>query len=1770
MTDSGSSKWRRVRTPTVLQMEAAECGAAALSMILEYHGRYVPLDVLRDDCGVSRDGSNAFYIKEAAKQYGLEVKAFRKSAQGIRSRRPPFIVFWQWNHFLVIEGFARGKVYVNDPAMGRRSIAANEFQEGYTGIAFTFEPGPNFVKKGRRPSALRGLARRLGSSKAAIVFVIMAGLALVIPNLVAAAFQRVFVDEILVQGHHNWLKPLLMAMVLTAIFRLAAAALQQLYLTRLEVKLTLDESLKFLDHVLRLPLTFFQRRYTGDLVGRVSSTARVAGLISGELATTAVSFLTLVVYVAVMIPYDPLLAAVGVGIGSLNLVALKWFSRWRTDQNRGIEQIRGRLMAGIMGAIQIVESIKATGSESEMLVRWTGDQSRMLSAEQTLGAYDAVLFVIPPFLASLTTIAVLGLGGREVVESGLSIGVLLAVQSLLAGFNQPFLDLARMGADVQELRADLDRIDDVRNRSIDPIFASPGATALPRSRSAEGREAALSHRLSGHIEFRNVTFGYNRTVEEPLINEFSFIAAPGQRIALVGGSGSGKSTIGRLAAGLYQPSSGEILYDGIPLAALPHEVFVNSIELVDSEICLFEGTVRDNLTLWDDFVPMERLTQAGVEAAIHRDLLQRRGGYGASVAEQGRNFSGGQRQRLQIARALASQPSLLILDEATSALDPKTERIVDDNLRRRGCTCLIIAHRLTTIRDCDEIIVLNAGRVVQRGTHDELIADRSGEYSRLLSHQALPGSRSGRSARTGRSVAQPTAPIETHSDLLIGNVDRESREPLRVPGADAESNAPRFIVEELLPYSQPESTAANRPLTLDDAEAVWWVSSGGVDVFYTPLESAATPGNRRHLCRVEEGGSIFAISGIRGRSGGTLVAVGAGPAQLLKFARGDLIRLSFEEGLSAQVAVLVDDWLLRVGRALSRFAGIRGYRELEPGGCTSLEQGERFGARQGVAWVRHHSGRSLFLGRIRLPLPVLEARIPLSEDLWLTASTDCRVTACDTVTMIRTSDPWAGLDAFHGRMLDFISLVDKRELRSRRVDFRRSMAHEDALVASVTSQLAAAAMETVISPVDPGGDALATACRTLGQRLGMEVRAPRTAGSDQAGESKDPLGDLARASGFHVRPVKLGTDWWRSPGGEPLLVQLADRGNTPAALVPAEGKARWVSSAYQLFDHEGRSQPVDRALALGIASNAWTIYRTLPDEPQTKFDLVRFSLKVPGLVREMWTVFLMALLAALFGLSIPIAAGILVDQVIPEADLFSLGVMCGFLAVLALSAAIFRVVQGFLVLRIEGRVSAAIIPAIWDRLLRLPTGFFANFSSGDLAFRALEFTRVFKKISGATVTTLVMGLFAIFNLGLLYVYSWPMALCTTLLVGVMLLVTAYFLAGLLRHETSIRKIDGVISGLLLELLGGIITLRTAGAERRAFARWAGRYTERLVLSIKARRFATRINQWLAVYPILTAMIVYAGALYLDTGLLKTGNFLAFSITFANLMAAVLAIGYTSIGLLDLLPTFERIRPILEARPEFAAAVIEPVRLAGAIALNHVSFRYPGQDQGTKVLDDVSLQVRPGEFVAIVGPSGSGKSTLMRLLLGFEAPDAGSVTYDGRELATLDLRDVRRQIGVVLQQAQLLSTDILGNIVGFAPLLTVEDAWEAARLAGLDEDIRRMPMGMHTLVGEGGGNLSSGQRQRLLIARAIVRRPKILLLDEATSALDNVTQAIVGDSLTNQLRGTTRVVIAHRLDVVVKADRIYVLNDSRIVQSGPYHQLVDEPGPFRELARRQML
>ncbi|WP_165226954.1 NHLP family bacteriocin export ABC transporter peptidase/permease/ATPase subunit [Aquisphaera insulae] len=1785
MASTRKKRYRPVRTPVVLQMEAIECGAAALGIILEYHGKYIPLDVLRSVCGVSRDGSNAYHIREAARQYGLEVEAFRKSAEGIDTRRPPFMVLWQWNHFLVVEGFTRDAVYLNDPACGRRRVSREEFARNYSGIAFTFRPGDGFKPEGRRPSTLLGLAERLTGSKAALAFVILAGLALVIPTLASAGYQRIFVDEILIQRRRDWLGTLLVAMAATALVRLMAVSLQQVYLTRLEVRLALTEAVRFLQHVLRLPIDFFQRRYAGDIVGRVVSTARVARLISGELATTAVGFLTLVVYAAAMFPQDRLLTGVGVAIGSLNLVALRWFSRRRIDQNRVIEQIRGRLAGGIMWAVQVIESVKATGAETDLLIRWTGEQARVVNAEQELGRFDAVFVAIPPLLASLTTVAVLGLGGRRVADGVLPIGALVALQTLLASFHQPFQAMARLGSQVQELRADLDRIDDVARHQADPMVAPAGADGAAGETTADLPAPATpaprailteSPRLSGRLELRDVTFSYYRTVEEPLIRGFSMVVEPGQRVALVGGSGSGKTTLARLIAGLYRPQQGQILHDGRPIAAIPRQVFVNSVAMVDERIAMFQGSVRDNLTLWDEQVASGRLIQAGLGAAIHLDLLQRRGGYDAAVAEGARNFSGGQRQRLEIARALVRDPSLLILDEATSALDPKTELIVDDQLRRRGCTCLIIAHRLSTIRDCDEIVVLSQGKILQRGTHEQLIEDAGGEYARLLAGQGFPAGRSGRVAMhrraSGHAVAERPAPrIGPASGSVATTM------PAPSPQAAAAEDGPRFLIDELRATGRAETTAANRPLPLDDPESVWWVSSGQVDVFFQLPAPDGGPGRRRHLCRVEEGGSIFAISGVRGQLGGRLLAVGAGDADLIQFRRGDLIRLSFEEPLAEQVAVLLDDWIFRLGRAIGAGGEVLGRRELAPGTPVDLPDGDRYGVRRGVAWVRHLQGRSRFLDHDPLPVTEHQARFPVTEHLWLTADGPARVVTSDTLTMIRSGDPWRGLMDFHRAALDDLDRVQDRETTRRWAELEEAVIGDRSLVGRISVELAAAANESddLLPPAEE--EALLAACRVVGGELGIEVRAPRRVIDDDGPAGATSLEEIARASGFHARQVVLPSGW-TGIGGEPLLARLKDEGAEPrpVALLPGKdrGRGRFAARRYDLYDPAtDRRGPLRQDQAERLSPDAWTFYRTLPDGRLTLRDLARFARR--GVAREVRLVLAMAALGGLLGLALPVGAGVLVDQVIPEVGVTGegrqrLASLCLFLVALAVATALFQIVEGMALLRIEGKVAPTVLPAVWDRLLRLPTRFFSGFSSGDLAVRTLGLGIVLRKVSGAMATVLVGGLFSLSNVALLFWYSWRLAAICVPLLALMLATIALLLAGQLRQEARIRKVEGSIIGFLFEVFGGIAKLRTAGAENRAFARWADLYRDQLGLMIKARRFANRLHLFLAVFPMILAMIIYYGAVRLDPDGLSTGDFLALSIALSNLIGAVLAVAYTALGLLDVPPLYERIQPVLETPPEFPAATLEPLRLNGAIALSGVTFRYPGQETGARVLDGVDLQVRPGEFVAVVGASGSGKSTILRLILGFESTDRGTITYDGRDLATLDIREVRRQIGVVLQDAQLMPGDIFSNIVGFAPGLTMDDAWRAARLAGLEKEIEDLPMKMHTIVGEGGSNLSGGQRQRLLIARAVVRRPRILMFDEATSALDNLSQAIVTRSITQELRGITRIVIAHRLTTIVEADRIYVVKQGKIVQAGRYEQLRAEPGAFQELISRQVV
>jgi NHLM bacteriocin system ABC transporter peptidase/ATP-binding protein len=716
---------RRVRTPTVLQMEAVECGAAALAIVLAYFRRWVPLEQLRVACGVSRDGSKASNMVKAARQLGLEAKGFKKEPGSLRELAPPMILHWNFNHFVVLEGWKGQQVYLNDPATGPRTVSAEELDQAFTGVVLTFAPGPSFRPGGQAPSLVAGLRRRLHGMRGALVFALLTGLALVLPGVAAAGFYKVFVDEILLARHHDWMAPLAALMALTALLTAAMVWLQQSCLLRLETKMALAGSSRFLAHVLRLPLEFFNQRFAGDISSRVAINDLVAGLLSRDLASSALGVIVFAFYAALLLRYDVLLTVIGLAVVSLNVAALRYVSRRRVDGNRRLLQDRGKLLATAIGGLQMIETLKAMGSESDLFARWAGFQAKVVNGRQQLERATEWLGVMPPTLAALNTAVILGLGGLEVIQGRLTLGALVAFQLLIAGLMAPVERLVGLGGQLQTAEGEMNRLDDVLRHQPDPGLGERRSEPLP---------ASWPVRLAGHLELRDVSFGYSR-LDPPLLEGFSLVLQPGSRIALVGPSGSGKSTVAKLVLGLYEPWSGEILFDGYRRQELPRLLLTSSLAAVDQSIFLFAGSVHENLTLWDATVLQQEVLAAAADACVHELIAGRVGGYESAVQEGGANFSGGQRQRLEIARALVGQPSVLVLDEATSALDPATESAIDRNLRRRGVTCLLVAHRLSTIRDADEILVLDRGRVAQRGTHEELAGIENGLYARLIASE---------------------------------------------------------------------------------------------------------------------------------------------------------------------------------------------------------------------------------------------------------------------------------------------------------------------------------------------------------------------------------------------------------------------------------------------------------------------------------------------------------------------------------------------------------------------------------------------------------------------------------------------------------------------------------------------------------------------------------------------------------------------------------------------------------------------------------------------------------------------------------------------------------------------------------------------------------------------------------------------------------------------------------------------------------------------------
>ena len=714
---------RRVTTPIVLQMHASECGAACLGSVLAHFGRWVPLTELREKCEVSRDGSSAASILRASRHYGLECNGLSVRAKQLEKLPLPLIVFWQFSHFVIVEGIDERFVHLNDPATGRRRLSTEEFSRGYSGIALRFKPGPDFEPGGERPGLFGQLSTLLAGSWRVLTGAIACGLMLTLLALVVPVSLGVFVDHVL-EDHGPW-GGLVAALLGAGILVYVLSLLKHRFLQRLGVRVSVIGYDRGLSRLLRLPVEFFAHRLVGDLTDRVSSIDRISKNLTDQYLVLIIDMAMSAVLLLAMLAYDVVLTLIVLLLALLHGM-LAWFlNALRAVRSQAMRREQGLLIGVGMQMLSHADNLRMTGSDDRFFSRWSGQQARELHARQLHSELAHVNTALPGLVSALRGAAILGVGATMVMAGNMTLGTLAGFYILSEMFLAPVARFLEFGDKRHALETDLQRLDDISKAAEDPVFSRRSTESEPIP-TFNGRL-----RLAGQLELRNVTFGFNRS-RPPLVKDFSLVIKPGQRVAVVGPSGSGKSTLAQLVSGIYRPWSGEVLFDGRPRDEVPGEVLRRSISMVDQEAVLFSASLRDNITLWNPAIPDEVLIAAARDACIHDEVLQRPLGYSTLVEEGGANFSGGQRQRLEIARALVSNPTVVILDEATSALDAATEEYVDDALRRRGVTCLIVAHRLSTVRDSDVIVVLDKGAEVQRGTHDELIADRDGTYFKLV------------------------------------------------------------------------------------------------------------------------------------------------------------------------------------------------------------------------------------------------------------------------------------------------------------------------------------------------------------------------------------------------------------------------------------------------------------------------------------------------------------------------------------------------------------------------------------------------------------------------------------------------------------------------------------------------------------------------------------------------------------------------------------------------------------------------------------------------------------------------------------------------------------------------------------------------------------------------------------------------------------------------------------------------------------------------------
>jgi len=962
------------------------------------------------------------------------------------------------------------------------------------------------------------------------------------------------------------------------------------------------------------------------------------------------------------------------------------------------------------------------------------------------------------------------------------------------------------------------------------------------------------------------------------------------------------------------------------------------------------------------------------------------------------------------------------------------------------------------------------------------------------------------------------------------------------------------------------AVGGHRPFLIEDTSKIWLVLVGYIDVYAIEMSGDQVVSTGRHVMHVGPGAVLFGVPSLDLPNGNRLAlrAVAAMGTQLYEGDAADV------QGDDFDIIVVdwIDTWVGLLSRSIVQNRIPRNALVLEAEPAQAFSAGTDACAQfQDVVWGTLDDGEAKFLDRDGCQLQQGGVAVPITDQSWISFGTDCTISCAYTPTLLFLGGLWEAMDNFHRYFLPIIqeeidlTRAEATEIRAarfgqRQVRFTGALATLGSVLRPDLENLAEAGGDT-----DTGEDLLFTAFSHVVRSQGSAAKKPKH-GTHR--KWVDQLKEYARASGLRMRRVALRDNWYRSDVG--ALVGYLDEDETqPVALMPSS-----ASGDYVMIDPaSGTRTKLTRRNAGELNAFAYMFYVPFPLKGLDVKEVLSFGLR--GMQRELWLVLCLGLLSGLLGLAVPVSIGYLFSDVVPRADLNTFTAVIGALILTALGVFIFDITRGFTVLRVTGKMDGRIQSAVWDRLLALPLGFFRDYTSGDLADRANSINSIREVLTGATLQSVFSLIFSLFSFALLFYYSWELALVATGLILIVILVTTFFTWAMIPHKQAALETMGKIEGQVFQFLAGIAKLRSSNSESRAFARWAKLYQKTKSHTYAASRLNAGQEVFNAMFPVAASITVFAYVYYqlndssIDGPGFTIGDFLSFNAALGQFNASVMAFAAAASQIIEIVPLYRRADPILKAVPEIRSDALDPGELTGQIELSNVTFRY--DPEGPPVLDNVSIKIRPGEFVAFVGASGSGKSTILRLILGFEQAEAGGVYFDGQDLHGLNLGAVRRQIGVVLQGSRLTSGTIFENIVG-STRLTQDDAMEAAIAAGLEDDIEAMPMKLHTVVSEGAGTFSGGQKQRLMIARAMAQKPRILILDEATSALDNKTQSIVNASLDKQ--NLTRIVVAHRLTTIVNADRIIMLEGGKIIEEGRYSELMSRDGSFAALARRQLL